>query len=99
MKTRLYMRRLKRMIERAEHKDDVCQCCPVQDEFVARTPAIKAFRGPWGEDPDPEVCIYCRNLVATPANYCPCDALGPKEAVKRARKAIKDYEKKEGIVL
>lgn len=88
MKKRLYMRRLKRMLERP----DPCVCCPACNNYRGIY-FVKGLEKDWEE-----TCCFCRSLVGV-KKYCPCGDLGTAEALKRAHKAIKSYEKRYGIEL
>ncbi len=78
--TKRYVRRLRRMLER--HPGTICKLCP--------TKSVRFVEGVG-------VCTVCRLFIDLPSangeSACPCEMLG-EEAVGRAWKAIKEFERR-----
>ena len=81
---RLYIKRLKHMIERWEF-DGFCSHCPVHKNFEECVEFIKKLK-PY----DCEICHFCKDNVE--AENCPCYGLGPKKALTKAKDFIKRFE-------
>ena len=90
---RLYIKRLKHMIWRYEH-ENFCGHCPICRNLGIKVPRIEAFK--WFRDQDIwwKVCKFCKENVN--AYRCPCDCLGPKKALKRAKDFIERFEAEDG---
>lgn len=84
---KLYIKRLKYMIQRWEF-ENFCGHCPVNKRFESNAPPIKQlFQYAWKY----KTCDFCQTNVRTVT--CPCFALKPKEALKRAKDFIERFER------
>ena len=93
MTKRQYARRLKRMLENAK---DNCEQCPCGVKY--------GYLNHWNKTA--ETCGVCQDFVGLKykpwrigVNACPCFRGNKTQATTRAWKAIRAYEKEEGVVL
>ena len=68
--------------------DKICEHCPANKGFESNVSRIRKFR-------DYRICAFCRFNV-TVIRGCPCDTLGPKKAVIRAKDFVERFETKDG---
>ena len=95
MREKLFMTRLKRMLEMST-VEDVELHCPIEigyridqeQEHICKKLSYL----------NEEECDYCMNLVGA-KTYCPCRALGEEEAYKKAWAAVNEYEEETGLLL
>ena len=85
---RLYIKRLKHMIERWEF-EGFCSHCPAHKNFGEFVDFIKEL-----EPYNGEICYFCKDNVE--AENCPCYDLGPKKALKKAKDFIERFEAEDG---
>lgn len=73
-----HVENLKKMLE----LDEPCLYCPGSEGFSADL------------IPHPDACKICREFVGLSPDdrWCPCQKLGPTEALERTRVAIHKYE-------
>lgn len=102
MREVMFMRRLKRMIEKYEQgKIEVAFTslslyCPILNNYDASQDVVVVFNK-FKENQD-EVCDFCRKVVGA-KKCCPCREFTERNAHIKARRAIIDYEMKTGLVL
>lgn len=85
---RLYIKRLKHMIQRWECSG-ICGHCPILKHYKPHASPIKEF------EPS-EICEFCEKNVGSDTGLYPCNMLDPPEALKRAKDFIERFEKMEG---
>ena len=83
---RLYIKRLKHMIMRWEYKG-ICAYCPVNTYFKSGNKKIQTFHNKYRRT----ICAFCEKNMGSEF-LCPCGALKPQEALKRAKDFIKRFE-------
>lgn len=85
--------RLRRMLCR----EKPCGHCPAAPFFNASRPVFDLWQDPFVDNSKANhPCQICRKFVgASPGRFdqCPCYVLGPKEAIRRAHKALKKHYK------
>ena len=76
----VHAKRVQKVIEKKCPGDH----CPAQPRYVL----LRVFDA-W-EESQTVICKICKNFIGLePSIFCPCGELGPKEAVRRTRQALK----------
>lgn len=96
---KLYIKRLKHMIEKWEC-DNFCTHCPINSHYREGKRTINAFI--LGDshhylDMTYKICDFCMQNVNIKM-FCPCKQLGSEEALKRAKDFIKRFEAQHEIL-
>ena len=86
---KLYIKRLKHMIQRWEF-ENFCGHCPIHRHFKINVRRVKQFDG-YGNFKR-NICDFCGHNVKVVTGGCPCPNLGAKCALKRAKDFIERFE-------